>query len=72
MTAELRERVTAAVERLREERDRRGGRLPRGRVALLAASLGIGRSSLHRYIKDGVPQPQVRESWGWGTASAPC
>ena len=66
MTAELRERVTAAVERLREERDRRGGRLPRGRVAQLALSLGIGRSSLDRYIKNGVPPPRARESWGWG------
>jgi hypothetical protein len=72
MTAELRERVAAAVERLCEDRDRGGGRLPRGRVALLAVSLGIGRSSLHRYIKDGVPQSQVRGSWGWGSTSLPC
>ncbi len=65
MTAELRERVSSAVERLREEKKRRG-RLPRGRVALLAASLGIGRSSLYRYVKHGVPQPRVRERWEWG------
>jgi putative transposase len=65
MTVEQRERLTGVVERLRQERDE-CGRLPRGRVQLLAPTVGIGVSTLYRYIDHGVPQPQSRPRWTWG------
>jgi hypothetical protein len=66
MTAEQRERLTGVVERLQQERDDCGGRLPRGRVQILAPTVGIGVSTLYRYIEHGVPQPQSRPGWTWG------
>jgi putative transposase len=56
-----------AVQRLHDAREAAGGRLPAGWLDEMAASCDIGRSTLLRYLADGVPAPHRRRSgWSWG------
>lgn len=58
--------IAFTIERLRTLREANGGRLPHGEADQARRDLGIGASTLRRYLADAPPQPRAtRSRWEW-------
>lgn len=67
MTSGQRERIGGVLDLARVLMQQNDGLLPRGFVRDRAAALGVGKSTLHRYIRDGLPATVGRpRSFRWG------
>ncbi|WP_026912019.1 DDE-type integrase/transposase/recombinase [Patulibacter minatonensis] len=63
--------IEFAVDRMRAARHAHAGTVPRGWLNEIGAALGVPRSTLQRYVAQGVPAAADRSRWRWeGTARA--
>lgn len=57
--------IEFAVQRMRAAQNAHGGTMPPGWLDEIGQAMGVARSTLQRYVAEGVPADRDRPRWSW-------